>query len=118
MYQPGEILLNKYRIEALAGQGAFAHVYRATHLSLNAPRALKVLRRDAPGVGSADYAEFQARFQQEAQIGAKLDHPHVIRVYDFGQDGDDADPGDGVRGRRQPGGTHGPGAGCRRLHPH
>ncbi len=88
MYQPNDILLNKYRIDALAGQGAFAHVYRATHLSLNAPRALKVLRRDAPGIGSTEYADYRARFQLEARLGAGLDHPHVIRVYDFEQDGD------------------------------
>ena len=43
-YQPGQIILNgKYRIEAFVGQGAFAQVYRATHVSLQKPRALKVL---------------------------------------------------------------------------
>ena len=85
-YNQGDILLNKYRIEALIGQGAFAQVYHATHLALDAPRALKVLRRDAPGVGSTEYADFHARFQLEAQLGAKLDHPNIIRVYDFEQD--------------------------------
>jgi eukaryotic-like serine/threonine-protein kinase len=53
-YTPGEILLEKYRVEALIGQGAFGEVYRVTHLSLNVPRALKVLRRDTPGVGSTE----------------------------------------------------------------
>jgi len=84
--QTGDLLLNKYRIEALIGQGAFAEVYHATHLALNAPRALKILRRDAPGVGSTEYADFHARFQLEAQLGAKLDHPNIIQVYDFEQD--------------------------------
>ena len=50
-YQPGEIILEKYRIEALIGQGAFGEVYRVTHLGLHVPRALKILRRDAPGIG-------------------------------------------------------------------
>lgn len=85
-YSPGDLLLKKYCIEALIGQGAFATVYHATHLALNAPRALKVLRRDAPGVGSTEYADFHTRFQLEAQLGAKLDHPNIIRVYDFEQD--------------------------------
>jgi len=87
-YAPGQIILDKYRIETLVGRGAFAEVYHATHLSLNAPRALKVLRRDAPGLGSTEYSDFRQRFQLEAQLGAQLDHPNVIRVYDFEQDGD------------------------------
>jgi len=85
-YQPSDTLLNKYRIEALIGRGAFAEVYRARHLALNAPRALKVLRKDAPGLGSTEYSDFHARFQLEAQLGAKLDHPNIIRVHDFEQD--------------------------------
>ena len=39
MFSPGDILLSKYRIETLIGAGAFAHVYRVTHLALNATRA-------------------------------------------------------------------------------
>ena len=88
MLQPGDTVLSKYRIEALVGQGAFAHVYRATHLALNAPRALKILRRDAPGLGSTEFADHRARFELEARLGAELDHPHVIRVFDFEQDGE------------------------------
>ncbi len=85
-YSAGHILLNKYRIESSIGQGAFGEVYLATHLGLNAPRALKILRRDAPGIGSSEYADFRARFQLEAQLGAQLDHPNIIRVHDFEQD--------------------------------
>ena len=85
-FHPGDLLLNKYRLEALIGQGAFAEVYHATHLALDAPRALKTLRRDAPGVGSTEFADFHTRFQLEAQLGAKLDHPNIIRVHDFEQD--------------------------------
>ena len=69
-YHSGDLLLNKYRIESLIGQGAFGEVYLATHLGLKQPRALKILRRDAPGVGSTEYNDCQARFQ----LGAKLDH--------------------------------------------
>jgi len=58
-------------------------VYLATHLQLNAPRALKVLRKDAPGLGSSEYRDFHERFQLEAQLGARLDHPNLVRVHDF-----------------------------------
>ena len=87
-FNPGVVILNKYRIEEQIGRGAFAEVYRATHLALSAPRALKILRKDAPGLGSTRFTDFHARFQLEAQLGARLDHPNVIRVHDFEQDGD------------------------------
>ena len=86
LYQPKDILFNKYRIVALIGRGAFAEVYRATHLALNVTRALKILRKNAPGLGNTEYSDFQTRFQLEAQLGAKLDHPNIIRVHDFEQD--------------------------------
>ncbi len=58
-YQPGQLILNdKYRLEALVGQGAFAQLYRATHQALNAERAIKVLHRDTPGIGSTEYEDF------------------------------------------------------------
>jgi serine/threonine protein kinase len=82
-----DILLKKYRLERLLGQGASAQVYLATHLELNAPRALKVLRRDAPGLGSSEYNDFVGRFRLEAQL-ALLDHPNVVRVHDFEREGE------------------------------
>jgi formylglycine-generating enzyme required for sulfatase activity/serine/threonine protein kinase len=88
-YQLGDTILDKYRIEELIGRGACGDVYRTTHLALNDPRALKVLRKDAPGMGSTEFSDYQARFRLEAQLGAKLgDHPNIVRVHDFEQDDD------------------------------
>lgn len=82
--QPGQTILGgKYRVERLLGRGAFGEVYLATHLELNVPRAVKVLHRDTPGVGSTEFGAYRGRFQLEAQVGARLDHRHVVRVYDF-----------------------------------
>jgi eukaryotic-like serine/threonine-protein kinase len=90
-YRPGEILLGKYRIEALLGYGAFGEVYRVTHLALNVPRALKILRRDTPGLGSSEFGDFRARFQFEAQLGARLNspiaNPHLLQVYNYEEKG-------------------------------
>ena len=88
-YNIGDILLDKYRIEEIIGKGAFGEVYRVMHLKLNAARAIKVLRKDAPGLGSTEYGEYQDRFKLEAQLGAKLNHPNIIQVHDFEMNGED-----------------------------
>jgi len=91
-YQPGDTLINKYRIESLIGRGAFAEVYRVTHLGLDVTRALKVFSRSTPGVGSTEFNDFLERFQLEAHLGAKLNtpnpQPNLLQVHNFQQDGD------------------------------
>lgn len=58
-------------------------VYRATHLELNVPRAIKMLREDAPGVGSTIFTTYRGRFRNEFQLAARIDHPNLIKVHDF-----------------------------------
>ncbi len=85
-YTPGDILLDKYKIQALLGQGAFGEVYLVTHTVLLVPRAIKVLRHDAPGVGSTLFGDAQARFLLESRLGARLNtpvpNPHLLQVFD------------------------------------
>ena len=85
-YNPGDILLDKYQIENLLGQGSFGDVYKVTHLGLSVTRAIKVLMRDAPGIGSTLYSDSQGRFQLEAKLGAKLNsptpNPYLLQVHD------------------------------------
>jgi len=87
-YPSGTILFEKYRIEKSIGTGGFAEVYLATHLHLNAPRALKVLTREGE-VTTGVLGKVAQRFRLEAQLGARFaQEPHVVRVFDFEWDPD------------------------------
>lgn len=82
-YKYGEIIFDKYRIERLIGEGTFGEVYLVTHTKLNLPRVIKLIHHDAAMKNDPNYREIRSRFQQEAQIGARLDNPALIRVFDF-----------------------------------
>ena len=68
-----------YRIERELGRGGMATVYLATQLSLSRHVALKVL---APALANDPVAT--ERFLREAQIAAKLHHPHIVEIHDVG----------------------------------
>jgi serine/threonine protein kinase len=78
-FEPGTVLADKYRLDALLGEGGMGTVYQATHLLLKAPVAIKVIDRE---VSSGDVA--LARFMREAQAAASLRSPHVVQVLDYG----------------------------------
>lgn len=73
----------RYRVEAEIARGGMATVYRARDLRLDRPVALKVMRTDL-----AHDEAFVRRFQQEARAAARLSHPHIVSVYDQGEDGE------------------------------
>jgi eukaryotic-like serine/threonine-protein kinase len=75
---PAGAVLDKYRLDALVGCGAFAAVYRATHLLLRAPVAIKLLRPAAMR-RMAGLAELLC---EEARYAARIDHPNVVRIHD------------------------------------
>jgi DNA-binding beta-propeller fold protein YncE/predicted Ser/Thr protein kinase len=66
-----------YRVEELIARGGMGVVYRATHLGLDRPVALKVIAREL-----ADRDGFRERFLRESRLAARLDHPSVVPVYD------------------------------------
>lgn len=70
-----------YRIDSELGRGGQAVVYRATQLSLQRTVALKVVA----GQLSAD-SRFLERFTREGIAAASLDHPHIIPVFEAGED--------------------------------
>jgi DNA-binding response OmpR family regulator len=77
---PGTVLDDKYRLDEKIGAGGFGAVYRATHLTLDRPVAIKVLR-PSPGNDSPEAVE---RFRQEALSASRLSHPNAVTVIDFG----------------------------------
>src|SRR6266508_1766157 len=75
--------LGPYQIIASLGEGGMAAVYKAYHPAMERHVALKILPRHF-----ASDAEFVNRFKQEAKVLAQLQHPHIVPVFDFGeQDG-------------------------------
>jgi serine/threonine protein kinase len=69
--------LGHYRLLRLLGQGGFADVYLAEHVHLQTQVAVKVLSMRLAG-------EYVEQFRTEARTVARLVHPHIVRVLDFG----------------------------------
>ncbi len=73
------VTLGPYRVMERIGRGGMAAVYRAYHPGLDRYVAVKVL----PEVLAED-PEYRERFQQEARSVARLKHPNILEVFDFG----------------------------------
>jgi serine/threonine-protein kinase len=78
----GRVLASRYRLLAPVGTGASGRVFLADDVRLRRRVAVKVLHS-----GLAGDAGFLRRFRAEAQMAAALHHPHVMAVYDWGEDG-------------------------------
>ena len=77
----GKILGNRYRLIELIGEGGMAQVYKAECSLLCRTVAVKILRPQY-----ASDAEFVERFRREARAAASLSHPHIVNIYDVGQE--------------------------------
>ncbi|MDQ3907501.1 MAG: protein kinase [Acidobacteriota bacterium] len=76
----GQVLDEKYRLDEWLGEGGMGTVYRATHLLIDRPVAVKVLH--------ARFVEDEAaqqRFRREARAAGRLQHPNAVAVTDFGR---------------------------------
>jgi serine/threonine protein kinase len=74
--------LGAYQIQLKLGEGGMALVYKAYHARLRRDVAIKVILAHIAGHG-----DFRARFEQEAQLIASLEHPNIVAIYDFGEEG-------------------------------
>lgn len=73
----GKVLDRRYRLDAVVGEGAMGVVFRATHVLIDKPMAVKVLRRVAPVL--------LRRFLKEARVASRIDHPNVVHLSDCGE---------------------------------
>ncbi len=76
----GSILDDRYKLNAELGQGGYGVVYEAEEVRTGKVLAVKVFRPQ-PGNDSVEALE---RFKQEARSGQTFQHPHAIRIYEFG----------------------------------
>jgi serine/threonine-protein kinase len=75
----GVVVDGKYRVDAVIGQGGMGAVFRAWDLRLERAVAIKVVRADL-----LSDPDSRARFRRESQIVARLQHPSIVTVFDYG----------------------------------
>ena len=71
-------LLRGYAVHEVLGEGAFGRVFAATQPGTNREVAIKAIRPDL-----SNRPEFIQRFEAEAQLVARLEHPHIVPLYDY-----------------------------------
>jgi serine/threonine protein kinase len=78
----GTLVNGKYRVHSAIARGGMGRIYYATQQPLERPVALKVVQGD----GEHEHeSQFLKRFLQEASILAKLQHPNVVTLFDYGE---------------------------------
>ena len=77
--------LRGYRLLEPLGEGAFGVVYRATQPQIGRDVAIKAIHPEL-----ANHPDFVRRFEREAQIVARLEHPHIVPLYDYWREPDGA----------------------------
>ncbi|HWA75783.1 MAG TPA: serine/threonine-protein kinase [Polyangiaceae bacterium] len=80
----GSVLNGRFQIRERIARGGMANVYYATQTPLNRPVAVKVLH-GVRNVEAESEESFRGRFLQEASILAKLQHPNIVVLLDYGQ---------------------------------
>ncbi len=75
------VIGGRYRVEGLLGEGGMARVFDAFDERLERPVAVKILRSETQAIPG-----MRQRFQQEALIAARLIHPNIVAVLDFGEE--------------------------------
>ena len=74
--------IGRYKIISELGRGAMGVVYKAEDPNLDRTVALKTIILDKDAEGKAEY---QKRFLVEAKAAGKLNHPHIVTTFDYGE---------------------------------
>lgn len=86
-YQSGDIILDKYRVDTLLGDGPCGEVYRVIRTSDKTQRAIKVFSQGTIGTGNLGFFNCRQRFGFEFQLAARLNspepNPYLLQIYDF-----------------------------------
>ncbi len=78
IFEVGQVVFDKYRLLEKIGEGGMGEVWRVWHVSLETDRALKLIKPEL-----AHNEKGWRRFQREARLMAKINHPNAVAVYDF-----------------------------------
>jgi serine/threonine-protein kinase len=77
--QAGRVLNDRYRLVEKLGEGGMGQIWKAEHLVLMAPVAVKLIDREV-----VPDEETLSRFMREARAAAALRSPHVVQILDYG----------------------------------
>lgn len=89
MLSQGAILQGRYQIIASLGHGGMGSIYRARDTRLDVDVAIKEMRPQ-PDTNAETLAQLRKQFRQEAAVLARLNHPNLVRVTDFFEEGGNA----------------------------
>ena len=78
VFEVGQVVFDKYRLIEKIGEGGMGEVWRVWHVTLETERALKLIKPEL-----AQNEKGWRRFQREARLMAKINHPNAVAVYDF-----------------------------------
>lgn len=77
----GHTVATHYKLTEKIGQGGMGVVFKATHVRISRPAAIKILNPELAGD-----PEVVARFGREAEMASRLNHPNAVGIYDVGEE--------------------------------
>ncbi len=81
--EPGQVFADRFRIENAIGEGGMGLVFKARDLRQNSTVAIKCLRPEY-----AKKTRIRRRFMREARAIGRLAHPHIVKMFSYGEDAD------------------------------
>ena len=76
--------IGKYEIQGVLGKGGMGYVYRGFDRAIARAVAIKAIAKAT--IGADDVMHIMQRFRHEAQAAGRLTHPHIVQIYDYGED--------------------------------